>query len=199
MSTLPEHTDTPADPRAQFLTSLRLLIDWLQAHPDVPQPYHLMGDELYIYLHGEDPRAAMAAIARAMGNADKSIAGDRFELRRRFGAITLVASARRDEVCERVVVGTREVTRQAPDRQALAALPVVTVTEIVEDVQWVCPPLLLNPDAPSSAQSMAGAGAVPGSAAEPPPRASAAEAVPAAHGKAAAGTPPTHPTSEGAI
>jgi len=189
MSTLPEHTDSP---RAEFLASLRLLIDWLQAHPDVPQPYHLLGDKLYIYVHGEDPRAAMAAmaaIARAMGNADKSIDGDHFELRRRFGVITLVASARRDEVCERVVVGTREVTRRAPDPHALAALPVVTVTEIVEDVQWVCPPSLLNPDAPSSAQSMAGAGAAPGSAAEPPPRVSAAEAVPAVH--ATAGTPPT--------
>ncbi len=186
MSALPAAT---ASPRAEFLASLRQIIDWLQAHRDVPAPFHLLGDKLYIYLHGEDPRAAMAAIARAMGNADKSIDGDHFELRRRFGVITLVASARRDEVCERVVVGTREVTRRAPDPHALAALPVVTVTEIVEDVEWVCPPSLLNPDAPSSAQSMAGAGAAPGSAAEPPPRVSAAEAVPAVH--ATAGTPPT--------
>ncbi len=190
MSTLPEHTDSP---RAEFLASLRLLIDWLQAHPDVPQPYHLLGDKLYIYVYGEDPRAVLARIARAMGNADKDVDEARFELRRRFGAITLVASARRDEVCERVVVGTREVTRRAPDPHALAALPVVTVTEIVEDVQWVCPPSLLNPDAPSSAQSMAGAGAAPGSAAEsPPPRVSAAEAVPAVGvAGTAAGTPPT--------
>jgi len=187
MSALPAAT---ASPRAEFLASLRQIIDWLQAHRDVPAPFHLLGDKLYIYLHGEDPRAAMAAIARAMGNADKSIDGDHFELRRRFGVITLVASARRDEVCERVVVGTREVTRRAPDPHALAALPVVTVTEIVEDVEWVCPPSLLNPDAPSSTQSMAGAGAAPGSAAEsPPPRVSAAEAVPAVH--ATAGTPPT--------
>src|SRR6266498_3169456 len=189
MSALPEHTDSP---RAEFLASLRQIIDWLQAHPDVPQPYHLLGDKLYIYVYGEDPRAVLARIARAMGNADKDVDEARFELRRRFGAITLVASARRDEVCERVVVGTREVTRQAPDPHALAALNVVTVTEIVEDVQWVCPPSLLNPDAPSSAQSMAGAGAAPGSAAEPPPRASAAEAVPAVGVVApAAGTPPT--------
>src|SRR6266498_647782 len=189
MSTLPEHTDSP---RAEFLASLRLLIDWLQAHPDVPQPYHLLGDKLYIYVYGEDPRAVLARIARATGNAHKDVDDARFEPRRPSGAITLVASARRDEVCERVVVGTREVTRRAPDPHALAALPMVTVTEIVEDVQWVCPPSLLNPDAPSSAQSMAGAGAAPGSAAESPPPGVSAEAVPAVGVVApAAGTPPT--------
>jgi hypothetical protein len=47
----------------------------------------------------------------------------------------------RDAVCERVVTGTREVTREVRDPDALAAVPTTTVTETVEDVEWVCAPL----------------------------------------------------------
>jgi hypothetical protein len=40
------------------------------------------------------------------------------------------------------VVGTREVTEEVPDPEALAAVPKVTVTRTVEDVRWECRPLL---------------------------------------------------------
>jgi hypothetical protein len=48
----------------------------------------------------------------------------------------------RNEVCEKVVTGTREVTKEVPDPEALAAVPKVTVTETVEDVEWRCHPIL---------------------------------------------------------
>lgn len=131
------------DPRVEWLDSLRQIADWLAEHPEVPQPYHLIGSELYIYLHGGDSRTKLAAIARAFGNADKRVDGSRFGVARRFGAITLIASAAREEVCERVVIGTREVTEDKPDPAAVAALPKVPVTTVVEDVRWVCPPSLL--------------------------------------------------------
>ena len=52
----------------------------------------------------------------------------------------------REEVCERVVVGTREVTRTTKDPELLAQLPDVTVTETEEVVEWRCSPLLAAVD-----------------------------------------------------
>lgn len=134
--------ETETDRRAEFNEGLRLIAEFLVEHPEVPQPYHLMGSEFYIYLHGEESRAQLATIARAFGRAEKRFEGVRFEVSRRFAGINLIAQAQRAEVCERVVTGTREVSKEVPDPEALAAVPKVTVTETVEDVKWVCHPIL---------------------------------------------------------
>lgn len=60
------------------------------------------------------------------------------------GEITLFIYAERSRVCERVVKGTREVTKEVPDPEVLKAVPKVTVTETVEDFEWVCKPLLAD-------------------------------------------------------
>lgn len=137
--------------RQAYIDGLHQIADFLAEHPEVPLP-HLnqtvdgeYGPVLNIYLvtPGQQ-REPLAAIARAMGTANKTT-GDhtgRFEVWRQFAGIKLLASADRAEVCERVVTGTREVTREVPDPDALAAVPKVTVTEVVEDVDWVCGPLL---------------------------------------------------------
>jgi hypothetical protein len=142
---------TDTDPRQAYIDGLHQIADFLAEHPEVPLPY-LGGDlragvtdhSLPIYLVTGSQRDDLAAIARAMGSASKVVQpdSDRFYVLRKFGAITLTASADRAEVCDRVVTGTREVTREVPDPEALAAVPKVTVTETVEDVDWVCGPLL---------------------------------------------------------
>lgn len=147
MSTVQE----PTDERAAYIAGLHELADFLSEHPDVPLP-HLgtyLGDEyvnaLYIYLlAGDDQRARLATIARAMGTASKSTSEDgaRFRVHRRFAGLYLVVTADRDEVCTKTVVGTREVTVQVPDPEALAAVPKITVTKTVEDVEWRCESLL---------------------------------------------------------
>jgi len=142
------------DKRQAFIDGLHQIADFLAEHPEVPLPYlgnsvtlGINTPSLPIYLVAKDgtQRDAIATIARAMGKAEKLTDGDpgaRFYVWRKFAGIALVASADRDEVCERVVTGTREVTREVPDPEALAAVPKVTVTEIVEDVTWECGPLL---------------------------------------------------------
>ena len=52
----------------------------------------------------------------------------------------------REAICERIVVGNHEVTEELPDAEALAAVPKVTVTRTVEDVEWRCVPLLAEED-----------------------------------------------------
>jgi hypothetical protein len=137
--------------RQAYIEGLHQIADFLAEHPEVKLP-HLhsfvdgeYGPVLRIYL--TDPgeqREPLAEIARAMGNVKMVADGrlGRFEVWRQFAGIKLVASADRAEVCERVVTGTREITVEEPDPDALAAVPKVSVTKVVEDVEWVCQPLL---------------------------------------------------------
>lgn len=58
------------------------------------------------------------------------------------GQVLLHVYVNREEICERIVTGTREVSEEVPDPEALAAVPKVTVTKTVEDVEWRCHPIL---------------------------------------------------------
>ena len=55
------------------------------------------------------------------------------------GLLKMRISADREEVCTRRVVGSREVTRTIP---AAPAVEEYVVTEIVEDVEWDCEPIM---------------------------------------------------------
>lgn len=155
-----EHKQTkPVDPeRAGYTAGLRQIADWLDAHPEVPLPYigaHSPGSPLpslsiFVQQPWDDNqpsvREQMATIARAMGRANKApgrVDGT-FVVWRSFAGINVHASAHREEVCERVVVGSHEVTEEVPDPEALAAVPKVKRTKTVEQVKWVCSPLLAN-------------------------------------------------------
>lgn len=135
--------------RTGYIQGLRELADFLEAHDGVPVPFHgslQTGKWEKVFniflIHEGDNRERIAMVARAMGNFEKRADGSDFRVFRRFGGITLVAQAAREDVCERVVVGTREVTVTEPDPAAVAALPTVTTTKVVEDVEWICSPLL---------------------------------------------------------
>lgn len=135
--------------RQAYIDGLHQIADFLAEHPEVPLPHlssyigEMYGPVLTIWINARS-REAIAEVARAMGRAEKTVNNEtgQFKIYRQFAGIRLVASADRDEVCERVVTGTREVTKEVPDPEALAAVPKVTVTEVVEDVDWVCTPLL---------------------------------------------------------
>lgn len=140
------------DKRAAYIEGLHQIADFLAEHPEVPLPN--IGDfingayqpTLRIFTQvgrddDRDQRTKLADIAKAMGRAEKATDYE-FAIWRKFSGIILAAYAERGEVCERVVTGTREVTEEVPDPEALAAVPKVTVTKVVEDVDWVCQPLL---------------------------------------------------------
>lgn len=141
--------------RAAYTQGLREVADWLDAHPEVELPYltskatGTWEPTLTIMLGSwsDDQREQMATTGRAMGQFAKHANpdGDRFAIYRRFAGIALAVTADRDEVCERVVVSTKEVTEEVPDPEALKAVPTVTVTKTVEEVRWECRPLLAEP------------------------------------------------------
>lgn len=129
--------------REEQLSNIVDFAAWLEAHPEVPIPADLTGAG-YVLIHArhsEDPRAAVAAVARALpGKVDKSTYSGLFQVEGRVCGITVKAIAERDLVCERVVTGTREVKKTIPD--PMVTVPVIEVVETVEDVEWRCGPLL---------------------------------------------------------
>lgn len=153
----PEVIAVPDPDRVAYTQGLREIADWLDAHPEVRLPYigrSIPGCELPalpIYLRTpsawEDVpsvRAQMATVARAMGSAAKSpgLVDGTFIVWRSFAGLAVFAQAERDEVCERIVVGTKEVTEEIPDPEVLKSVPKVTVTKTVEEVEWRCGSLL---------------------------------------------------------
>lgn len=89
-----------------------------------------------------DTKTEAAAWARALTDVTKRAAhsSDNMLINGRAGGVHVRVWVDRNEVCERVVVGTREVTKTVPSPDA----PMVEVTETVEDVEWICSPLLAD-------------------------------------------------------
>lgn len=142
-------TQATADPRGEYIAGLRMLADLLEQHPELKTPH---GDIDVIPRGPEQSREQLAAWARALpGKKDKHIGEKLANLEGRLRGVKVTVICYRDEVCERVVTGTREVTEEVPDPAALAAVPTVTKTKVVEDVEWVCRPMLADETAGASA------------------------------------------------
>ena len=149
MSTTEIATDTQAKAAAQA-AGLRALADLIEANPDLAATDSYI-DNLHIW-HVRDA-AMLPALARAgmaHGATVTKEYGDQsenqFVLTLTWDAVGAKALSYRNTVCERVVTGTQEITREVPDPEALAAVPTVRITETVETVEWRCQPILAGKD-----------------------------------------------------
>lgn len=148
-----ENQTPPTEPSAADVIEVRTLAANLHQLADLiadtpglaPAVRYAFGGINCYVMSQHNPRAVLAAVARAGlkhgAHVTKDI-GDYAGVVVRFGEVGVHVYAARGEVCERIVTGTREVTKEVPDPDALAAVPKVTVTETVEDVEWKCTPLL---------------------------------------------------------
>ena len=130
--------------RTAYTQGLRALADALDSDPDLPlpSPGSICHYPLSIFA---ETKAEVAAYARLMGKAEKSVSEDcnyGFALKGAFHGLHLTVFAQREEVCERIVTGARTVVTEVPDPEALALVPTITRTEVVETVTWKCSPLL---------------------------------------------------------
>lgn len=134
-------TDTVAEPqttRADAIQGLRDFADFLEANEDASLPSGLYALD---YQWGKEN---LLARTRELGGLwNKKEDGAYFSLVRHFGPVRYEVYTTRSEVCERVVTGTRTVTREEYDPDALAQVPKRTVTAEEEIVEWRCPPSLL--------------------------------------------------------
>lgn len=88
------------------IVALREAADWLEKHPELPEIY--MGNIGVFHRDVANQRSEAAMVARAMGHVDKFWGDNSIHLLKRFGKeATIAYLADRDQVCERVQVGTR--------------------------------------------------------------------------------------------
>ena len=133
-------TETPELSNAQqeWLDSLREMADFLEAHPDLIEPYL----SIICYRFCKGTREEFAKTALQLGASTKSSDATWFQVARKFGIHTIQVTQPREDICEKKVVGTEEIETEEPDPEAVAALPKVKTVKTVEKVEWVCPPSL---------------------------------------------------------
>jgi len=129
--------------RAGYIAGLRALADVLERHADLPLPSYGTADynPIYLAFFGADAREELAAAARVMPcRLDKDATEKWFNLDGWLRGLRIQLTAKRDLVCERVVIGTETVVEQVPD--PAVEVPMVEVVREQEVVQWRCGPLL---------------------------------------------------------
>lgn len=110
--------------RGEFIRDLRAIADFYDTY-DVPIPSVFRLDAFL------ETKAEIIEVARKLGTVQKGVPTDNwFFLTKKFGNIQIDWNVARKEVCERVVVGQREV----PERLIPASLEDV--------VEWRCDPIL---------------------------------------------------------
>jgi len=131
--------------RAALAAGYRHLADLIESE-QAPIP---VNPSVSLFLsHGVTPvdeqPAAARDLMRALGGGryekDVTSAGGSLILRGMCGGLPVDVWVTRDAVCERVVVGTDEVTETVPVGEDTR--PVETVSRTVERVEWHCAPLL---------------------------------------------------------
>lgn len=145
-------TSATQNTNADQAAALREAADFIAAHPDLPPAYvahfgkgraHM---NYYLHINGthdlEEQKADAAAIVRAAGGDWKKRPYNESEFRytTQRGLLDFDVQVKRDAVCERIVVGTEEVT--IPASEAVEALP--ERVEVREVVEWRCLPLLAD-------------------------------------------------------
>jgi hypothetical protein len=119
----------------EYAAGLRLLADWLEAHPEIPLPtYHINNYNL-------DTKEQAAELVRAFGSCKKKYSDDMFYVSKQFGVLNYEFSFYRSGVCTPRVVGVETIPAMFVEAHTIPA----RTKEIVE---WDCEPIL----APSTSQ-----------------------------------------------
>jgi hypothetical protein len=151
MTTTETKTELSVDQQA-WLRDAGAMLAFLEKNPDLWGPY----TDISVYhpvwsFEHDDVLAVMGDAARRLAPCDKeageNTSGGDFHLTKRFGAHSLTIYTKRENVCEKRVVGTetKEVEALSDEDQALVdSLPKIAKTVEVEKVEWVCPSLLAH-------------------------------------------------------
>ena len=124
--------------RDGYIKGLRQLADLLENNEGLVLPYNKAHSPIYIFTNS---KKELQDWARAfLGTLEKKFDDESIKLSGKIDGLHIGIFGNREGVCERVVVGTREVI--VPAREAREAEP--EHTETVEDVEWICGSLLAD-------------------------------------------------------
>jgi hypothetical protein len=122
-----------AKSHAEFVNSLRQLADFYEQNPEVPLPQY---PSFNIFASREAEKAREQF--RSFGAFQKEFFDNWFVARKTFGSIRLELNAPREQVCRRVVVGTREI----PEHIIPASTETIVPAHTEEIAEWQCEPIL---------------------------------------------------------
>lgn len=124
---------------AEYAAGLRQLADMIEANPGIKA--HYLTSSINVWYAFD--REKMQEIIRAGLAAGAQVKKEYFEstatVELQFGSIKAAALTAREQLCERVVTGTKTV--QVPDPEHIPA-SVPLVEQVVDVVEWKCSPLL---------------------------------------------------------
>lgn len=123
-----------------LVAGLRACADWLEANPAAPLPY-----DPKLQIFSVNTKAEVAALARHMGQCEKMADESMFRVVKWFGPFRVEGVAYREQICERIVVGTQTVA--VPEVKAQPAR-----IEVREVVEWKCGSLMASVDFPETRQ-----------------------------------------------
>ncbi|HSW65387.1 MAG TPA: hypothetical protein VLH56_19070 [Dissulfurispiraceae bacterium] len=124
---------------SEYAAGLRAIAEFYEANPDLPTPQA----EITVYnINGKEQMAHFArALVRAHKEVDKKADPTFFVISASFSGVVLRACDWRNNVCERVAVGTKIVEEQLiPARPAEPERLIPAHEE--EITEWRCPSLL---------------------------------------------------------
>jgi hypothetical protein len=127
---------------AELAAQLRALADIYEAHPEIAQLYEFTQSNSFVFCHDKE---TFAATVKAFGAGKKkngvaqavNFVPDAFP--------KLLITSWKDKVCERVVVGTREI----PERVVPATEGYVVPARTEEIVEYRCTPFLKTEEEPA--------------------------------------------------
>jgi len=135
-----------ADDMAKGLVNLANMI---RKNPQLADEMRITFDRMMVPVStAADPTAMMAAFVRARHDGHATVSktettdSHAMVMLHLSDSVALQVYAQRDLVCERIVVGTEQVTETVPDPEALAKVPTITQTVDREIVEWSCPSIL---------------------------------------------------------
>jgi hypothetical protein len=127
------------DAKVTYPEFLRLLADFIDAHPTLPQP------TMYSFDSGASFQLDAATAKeelRSLGAFEKNYGSDIFYAKKSLGGRTLTFYVNREAICRKVVKGTRI----EPEHYVAGTEGHIEPEKVVEDVEWVCDdPILAEP------------------------------------------------------
>jgi len=150
-----ETANRPGPDAQAIIDGLLSLAVMIEKHPELVGaggPLRFAFNNLNVFVENRAQVAALARIgmrsgAKATKHQSAHLAGVNLDFgmaEGHRGRVMLCVNVDREEICERIVTGTREVIEEVPDPEQVAALPKVTVTRDEEIVEWKCRPLLAD-------------------------------------------------------